>query len=69
MDEGLAELFSLTGPFAILTGALPVRNMHFAKCLRGSLPVLPVQPPKGGSPAVHSSSPTRQSFGAAAVLD
>ena len=45
----------LTGPFPILTGTLPVQNMHFDQCSCGSLPVLPVQPPlvapKGGVPS------------------
>ena len=41
----------LTGAFALLTGTLPVRNMHFDQCSCGSLPVLPVQHPKGGCPA------------------
>jgi len=40
----------LTGSFALLTGTLPVRNMHSDQCLCGSLPVLPVQLPKGGYP-------------------
>ena len=45
----------LTGPIALLTGTLPVPDLHFDQCSCGSLPVLPVQHPKGGSPApMHS---------------
>ena len=37
----------LTGLFALLTGTLPVPNMHFDQCSCGSLPTLPIQPTKG----------------------
>ena len=50
----------LTGSFPILTGTLPVRNMHFDQCSCGSLPVLPVQPPKGGCP--HQPAPGSPKF-------
>src|SRR3989442_6056634 len=36
----------LTGALRVLTGTLPVVDTHFSQCSCGSLPVLPVQPPK-----------------------
>ena len=46
----------LTGAFAVLTGTLPVQNMHSDQCSCGSLPVLPVQPPK--TPAERLPNPS-----------
>src|SRR3989442_6221056 len=37
----------LTGALRFLTGTLRVVDTHFSQCSCGSLPVLPVQPPKG----------------------
>src|SRR5204863_3991016 len=40
----------LTAPYRYLTDTLPIQNVHFSQCLCGSLPTLPIQPPKGGPP-------------------
>ena len=45
----------LTDTLPILTDTLPIQNMHFDQCSCGSLPTLPIQPPKGGGVRIRNS--------------